>query len=70
MNTGLWRTQMARLLGLGALACGIVTVVIGIIGRSWKLGVTGWFTGGILLALLAVILMLDQHIESRRRQER
>ena len=61
---------MARWLGLGALACGIVAVVIGIIGRSWKLGVHGWFAGGILLALLAVILILDEYTESRRRQER
>ena len=58
------------MLGLGALACGIVGLVIGIIGRAWKLGVTGWFTGGILLALLAIILMLDEYAESRRRQER
>ena len=66
MNVAEWRILLARLLGLGALGCGIVGLVIGIVDLTWKLGVTGWFTGGILLALLAVILLLDEYTGFKR----
>jgi len=68
MKVSEWRILLARLLGLGGLGCGIVGLVIGMVDRIWKLGVTGWFTGGILLALLAVILLLDEYTEFRRRR--
>ena len=68
MNMAEWRTLLGRLCGLAALGCGIVGLVIGIVERTWKLGSTGWFTGGTLLALLAVILLLDEYIAFRRRQ--
>ena len=68
MNIAEWRTSLGRLFGLAALGCGIVGLVIGIVDRTWKLGVTGWFTGGTLLALLAVILALDEYTAFRRRQ--
>ena len=61
------RIQLARLMMLGALACGVIGVVIGLVDRVWKLGVTGWFTGGILLAILALVVLADEYFESRRR---
>lgn len=66
MNVAQWRTQLARLLGLAAFGCGIVGLVLGIVERQWRLGTTGWFTGGALLALLAITLMLDEYLVSRR----
>lgn len=58
---------VSRLLGLGALACGIVAVVLAFLeGSFWKIGFMGWFAGGALLALLAIFLLLDAQAESRR----
>ncbi len=68
MNMAEWRTSLSRLLILAAFACGIVGLVIGIVEREWKLGVTGWFTGGTLLAVLAIVVLVDEYFELRRRQ--
>ncbi len=61
-----WRLLLARILTIGAFACGIIGLVIGIVDREWKLGVTGWFTGGTLLAVLAIVVLADHYFESRR----
>ena len=61
-----WRTILGRLLILGAVTCGIIGLVIGIVDRTWKLGVTGWFTGGILLAVLAIAMLVDEYFQARR----
>ena len=68
MNMAEWRIQIARLLVFGAIACGILGLVIGVADREWKLGVTGWFTAGTLVALLAVAVFADEYFVSRRRQ--
>ena len=39
---------LARLLGLTAVFCGLIGLIIGIVG---------WFTGGTLLAVLALFLL-------------
>ena len=62
------KIHFARLLMLGALACGIVGLVIGVVDREWKLGVTGWFTAGTLLAVLSIVVLADQYFASRRGQ--
>ena len=51
---------------LGGIVCGVVGLVIGIVDRTWKLGVTGWFTGGTLLAVLAVAILVDAYMSERR----
>ncbi len=64
-----WRTHLARLFVAAGLGCGIVGLLIGVVERTWKLGVTGWFTGGILLAILGIALLLDEYFDlSRSRQ--
>ena len=68
MNASSVRTWLARLFGLGAFACGIFGLIVGIIDRSAKLGSIGWFTGGGVLALVALILLLDELISSKQRQ--
>ncbi len=59
------RLSIERLLILLALACGIIGLIAGIIDRQWKFGVMGWFTGGILLAVIAIALVVDGYIASR-----
>ena len=61
-----WRLIVAKLLMTTALACGIVGLLIGIDERTWKLGITGWFTGGILLAVLAITVLIDEYFEAKR----
>ena len=53
------KTGLARLMILGALLCGVIGLWVGIDERAWKLGVTGWFTGGTLLSVLAGAILLD-----------
>jgi|TARA_B100001971_G_scaffold49451_1_gene44760 hypothetical protein len=51
-----WRIWLGR---LGA-ACGIIGSIIGFdSSTTWKLGASGWFTGGIVAALLAIVMHLD-----------
>ena len=59
------RIILARLMMLAAFACGIVGLVIGVVDRTWKLGVTGWFTGGTLLALLTLVILADEYFVRR-----
>ena len=59
------QTLAARLMIIGALVCGIVGLVIGVIDRSWKLGVTGWFSGGTLLAAIAIAILVDEYLVYR-----
>ena len=69
MRIAEWRTWVGRLFLTLAITCGIIGLVIGIVEREWRLGVTGWFTGGSLLALLAIVILADEHFERRRRQQ-
>jgi len=64
-----WRTWLARLFGLGCIALGVIGLIVGFSEVIWKLGVVGWFTGGILLGVVALILMMDEYIDLRRRQQ-
>jgi len=43
--------------------------LIGVVERTWKLGITGWFTGGSLLALLGIALLLDEYFDLRRSRQ-
>ena len=59
------RIALARLMMLGALACGAIGLTVGLIDRMWKLGPTGWFTGGTLLAVLSLVTLADHYFESK-----
>jgi len=67
MNLAIWRIWLARLFGLGCIALGIIGLIVGFSGQTWKLGTVGYFTGGSLLALVAIMLMLDEFAQYRRR---
>jgi hypothetical protein len=62
-----WKVWVARVGALGALFCGIVGLIVGFDGDTWKLGVSGWFTGGSLAALVSIIVYLDDAAESRHK---
>ena len=59
MNIGVKRTTIARLAGALGFVCGVIGLVAGLTGYTWKLWPLGWFTGGTLLTLLAVFVLLD-----------
>ena len=63
-----WRVWLGRLGALGALTCGVIGLIVGFSDDLvWKLGVSGWFTGGTVAALLAIVMYLDAAAESRNR---
>ena len=64
-----WRTWLARLFGLACVALGIIGLIVGFTDVTWKLGIVGWFTGGTLLGVVALIMMMDEYFELRRRQQ-
>ncbi len=61
-----WRIWLARVAGLGCIALGIIGLVAGFTDNTWELSPIGWFTGGSLLGVVALILLLDDYVESRR----
>ena len=64
-----WRTWLARLFGLGCVALGIIGLIAASLDVEWKLEVVGWFAGGTLLGVVALILMMDEYFELQRRQQ-
>ena len=59
------RIMVARLFMIGALAAGVIGLLIGLIEKEWRLGLTGWFTGGTLLAILALVVLADEYFARR-----
>jgi cytosine/uracil/thiamine/allantoin permease len=66
MQTGTKRTTMARIAVALSFVCGIIGLLAGLTDHTWKLWSVGWFTGGMLLALIAVFILLDGHIAHQR----
>ena len=58
--------QMARLFAIGAFICGLIGLIAGAANQTWRLTIVGWFTAGTLLAVLALFVLIDQHLASRR----
>ena len=55
-----WRIWLGRLGLLSALICGIFKLIVGLSDAfTWKLGAQGWFTGGTVVSLFAVVMYLD-----------
>ena len=59
-----WRIWLGR---LGALIFGIIGLIVGIDGDTWKLGVSGWFTGGTVAGLVVVLMYLDDAAAARNK---
>jgi hypothetical protein len=59
MEPGVKRTTIARIAaGLGFL-CGAIALLTGATGQLLKLSPLGWGTGGILLVLIALFVLVD-----------
>ncbi len=60
------RILLARLFAVGAFVCGVIGLVAALAEREWRLGGTGWFGGGTLLAALALVILADEYVAARR----
>jgi hypothetical protein len=69
MTTGCKRTLIARHgAGLG-FVCGVIGLLACLTDHLWKLGPVGWFTGGALLTLIAVFVLVDGAIAYQKSKE-
>ena len=59
MAVGEKRTTGARIAAALGFLCGAIGLLAGLTQHAWKLGPLGWFTGGTLLTLLAVYVLID-----------
>jgi hypothetical protein len=64
MPVGHKRTIIAQIGGALGFACGVIGLLAGLTGHTWKLEPIGWFTGGTLLALLSLVALVDGAIAS------
>lgn len=67
MDVSRWRIGLSRLAALACVALGVIGLIVGFSDRVWQLGTVGWFTGGTLLGVVAVILLLDEYISHGHR---
>ena len=62
-----WTIWLGRLGALGALVCGIIGLLVGFSDDlTWKLGARGWFAGGAVAALLAIVMYLEDAAAARK----
>lgn len=56
----------ARLGATIAALCGVIGFLGGLAKLPWRLGVTGWLNGGLLIALVSLIVLVDTHLAAKR----
>ena len=66
MSVGSKRTTIGRIAAALGFLCGVIGLLAGLTDHAWKLWSVGWFTGGTLLTLLALFLLLDGAVASQR----
>lgn len=59
MDLGSTRILIARILVAIGFLCGVIGLIAGLEDRVLKLSPWGWFTGGILLMMIALFILLD-----------
>ena len=59
------RILLARLLAVIAFVCGSIGLVAAVAEREWRLAGSGWFGGGTLLAVLALVILVDKYVATR-----
>ena len=63
------KVMLARLgAAIGAL-CGVIGFFGGLAGLQWRLGTTGWFSGGLLIALVSLVVLVDAALTQVHGQE-
>ena len=58
--------------GAGAalgFVCGLIGLLAGLTDHSWKLGSIGWFTGGCLLVMIALFILLHGAVANQHAQK-
>jgi len=68
MAIGEKRIMVARIGAALGFLCGVIGLLAGLTQYVWKLGPLGWFTGGALLTLLAVYVLVDGTIAFQKTQ--
>ena len=62
-----WIIWLGRLGASGALVCAILGLIVGFSDDlTWKLGAQGWFAGGAVAALLAIVMYLEDAAAARK----
>jgi hypothetical protein len=67
MASGQRRSMAARAAAAVGFLCGVFGLLAGVTEHVWKFGATGWFTGGALLALLALFALVDGALAAQHR---
>ncbi|HSF70263.1 MAG TPA: hypothetical protein VLA47_07755 [Nitrospira sp.] len=66
MEPGFRRTTFGRIAAALGCLCGVIGLLTGVSNRAWILSPHGWGTGGVLLLLLAVFVLLDAAVSFER----
>lgn len=66
METGFRRTTIGRVAAVLGCLCGVIGLLTGMSKSAWILSPHGWGTGGVLLLLLAVFVVLDGAVSFER----
>lgn len=66
MLVGYKRTLVGRIAAVLGFLCGVIGLLAGLTVHTWKLSPPGWFTGGVLLTLIALFVLVDGAIASMR----
>ncbi len=69
MEIGNKRTAIARVAAALGFVCGGIGLLAGLTGHLWKLGPVGWFTGGGLLVLIALVVLVDGAVAYQKGQK-
>ena len=64
MPVGFRRMLVGRITAALGFVCGVIGLLAALTDHTWKLWPMGWFTGGGLLTLIALFLLLDGAIAS------
>ncbi len=51
--------MLARLGAVIGALCGVIGFFGGLAELPWRLGVTGWFSGGLLMSLVSLVVLVD-----------
>ena len=69
MPVGYKRILIGRIGAALGFVCGFIGLLAGLTDHTWKLWPMGWFTGGSLLTLIAVFLLLEGAIASLKSRQ-
>ena len=51
--------MLARLGAVIGALCGVIGFFGGLAELPWRLGVSGWFGGGLLISLVSLVVLVD-----------